>query len=389
MIQRSAALLALLAALFLGLAASHPQQNAASARFALGGNAAQVPAQFVGDLVFLPVSINQGKPSLFLLDSSAAASSVDPDRAAQLGLAPAQPAELDLTGVAVPVPALPAIARKDFGAQVGHEFEGALGGDFLSAVVVKIDYQRRTLQLYDPRAFQYAGLGAVLPLTFGGGAPSIRTKFTIPRSKPVEADFIVNTALDASVVISERFAESHRLFSAPEATIPADDPLSPGGKAVLGRLKVFELGPYATDSPIAVFSQATSPAGGSRLAGEIGAGMLRRFTVTFDYPHQRIILEPNSHIEEEDEEDKSGLAIVANGPGLKSFEVVGVEPGSPAADAGIQKGDIIAGVDGEAAADMSLAEVRELFRDIGHKYTLLIERNGQTLTVEMKTRRLL
>lgn len=387
--RQCAVLLLLLVALCLAPVASRPQQSSPAARFSFGGNAAQVPAQFVGDFVFLPVSVNQGKPSLWVLDSSAGVSSIDLGRAAELALTPGQPAEIDVAGVAVPMPALPAAARKDFGLEVGHDFEGVLGGDFLSAVVLKIDYSRRTVQLYDPRAFEYSGVGAVLPVTFDAGAPMIRTKFTVPRSRAVEADFIVNTALDASVVISERFSESHGLFSAPEPTIPADDPLSPGGKAVLGRLKVFQLGPYTALSPLATFSE-TAPAGGSsRLAGEIGAGMLRRFTATFDYSHQRIILEPNSRIEEEDEEDKSGVTIVAKGPGLKSFEVVRVAPASPAADAGIQTGDIIAGVDGEAAADMSLAEVRQLFRDIGHKYTLLLERNGQTLTVELKTRRLL
>jgi C-terminal processing protease CtpA/Prc len=63
-----------------------------------------------------------------------------------------------------------------------------------------------------------------------------------------------------------------------------------------------------------------------------------------------------------------------------------VTPGTPAAKAGIQKGDIIAGIDEDPAADLTLAEIRELFRQIGHKYTLVIERNGQSkrITVEMR-----
>jgi hypothetical protein len=31
------------------------------------------------------------------------------------------------------------------------------------------------------------------------------------------------------------------------------------------------------------------------ITGAIGAQMLRRFTVIFDYPHGQIILEPNEH----------------------------------------------------------------------------------------------
>ncbi|MGC2420377.1 MAG: PDZ domain-containing protein [Candidatus Acidiferrales bacterium] len=387
---RKAAMLVSFCALALGLLAASPQQPVARARFALGGNAAQVPAEFIGNLVFLPVRVNQTQPSLFELDSSAALSSIDPGRASELGITPAQPTALDFAGVDVSLAAPPATAKSGFGAQVGRDYEGTLGADFFNAVVVKVDYARQTVQLYDPASYQYSGPGKSFPLTFAGAEPVIQAKFSMLGGKHVEGEFAVNTALDASIVFSERYAQSHDLFSASLKTIPAADPLSDEGKdAALGRLKSFEIGPYVADSPLAAFSQGTLPAAGSRIAGEIGGGMLRRFTVIFDYPRQRIILEPNIHIQEEDEEDKSGLTIVAKGPGLKTFVVTEVAPATPAADVGIQKGDVIAGIDNEAAADLTLWDVRNLFRQIGHKYTLLLERNGQTLTVTFQMRRLL
>ena len=49
--------------------AAPAQQPAASARFAFGGNVAQVPAEFIGNLVFLPVRVNLPAygPSLYLI----------------------------------------------------------------------------------------------------------------------------------------------------------------------------------------------------------------------------------------------------------------------------------------------------------------------------------
>jgi len=44
-------------------------------------------------------------------------------------------------------------------------------------------------------------------------------------------------------------------------------------------------------------------------------------------------------------------------------------------------------VDDEAAADMTLSAVRNLFRQVGHKYKLLIERDGTTKTVNVTMRR--
>jgi hypothetical protein len=60
-------------------------QDPNAAHFAYGGNAAQIPAQFLGNLIFLPVQLNGAAPSFFLLDSSAAQTSVEPLRNAQAG----------------------------------------------------------------------------------------------------------------------------------------------------------------------------------------------------------------------------------------------------------------------------------------------------------------
>ncbi len=85
------------------------QQTAtpAPARFAFGGNAAEVPAEFVGNLIFVPADINKSQPSLFVLDSTAPASSVSPARAADLGLSSLKEAILNFPGVDIPFTNLP------------------------------------------------------------------------------------------------------------------------------------------------------------------------------------------------------------------------------------------------------------------------------------------
>ena len=368
-----------------------PPPPASYARFAFGGNAAEIPAQFIGSLVFLPVRVNQSQPSLYQLDSTAAVSSTDPDRAAELGLPSNSPVALELEGVQVQLPALPAIPKKNFAAQVGRAYEGTLGQDFFANVVVEVDYARKTVRLYDPADYQYSGRGQSLPLTFSGGRPVVPAKFSLGAGKPVEAGFVVNTALDASLSISSRYAKAHNLHAAHSKKVSAAEQHMEGeGDTVLGRLKVFEIGPHAVDAPIAEFSQGGEPAeGDARIAGEIGVGILRRFTVIFDFPHQRIIFEANSNIREDDRGDMSGIYVVAGGPGWKRLEVASVRPGGPGADAGVHPGDVIAGIDDEPAADLSLAELRALFREPGHAHKLLLERNGQTITVTLKLRRLL
>jgi hypothetical protein len=369
------------------------QQTAtpAPARFAFGGNAAEVPAEFVGNLIFVPVDINKSQPSLFVLDSTAAASSVSPTRAADLGLSSLKDPILNFPGVDMSFVNLPTIDKANFSQEVGRPYQGTLGGDFFSRVVVEIDYGRQTLRLYDPAAYKYTGKGAVIPLRFGGAAPLIKASFKLAGTKTREDDFVVNTALDASVMISDRFSEAHRIFSSHVKTINASDPQIQGGATVaLGRLTDLEIGRYEIRGPVAAF---VHPAANSSLdnnrAGVIGGEILRRFTVIFDYAHQQLILDPNNHFEDYEQEDKSGIAVVAKGPGLLTFEVASVQPGTPGAEAGVLKGDVIAGIDDEPAADLTLTSIRALFRQVGHKYKLLIQRNGQSVQITVQMRRLI
>jgi PDZ domain-containing protein len=366
------------------------QQSSAPVRFAFGGNAAEIPAEFLENLVFLPVRINETQPSLFLLDSMAAASSIDPARAAELGLAGLRNPVLKLPGVEFPLAALPATARANFAEQTGRPFQGALGNDFLGSVVVEVDYGRQTVRLYDPGAYKYSGKGVSVPLSFGGGVPLIRTKLSLPGQKAREGEFTIDTTLDAAVMVSEQFAEAHHLFSAHMKTIQASDPQINSGETIaLGRAKEIQIGPFQVDSAIVAFSPKGSAAGMDKnVAGTIGGGILRRFVVTFDYAHKQMFLAANPRFADYEEEDKSGLSIVAKGPGLKTFEVLAVQPSTPAGEAGIQKGDIISGIDEEAAADLTLASIRYLFRQIGHRYKLSIERNGQSLQITIQMRRL-
>jgi hypothetical protein len=367
------------------------QQPAATARFAFGGNAAEIPAEFVGNLIFLPVHLNLGQPSLFALDSTAAASSVDPQRAAELGVSNTQGTVLNLSGVDLSLVNFGQFADPDFGARVGRPYEGTIGSDMFTGVVVELDYARQTVRLYDPGSYQYTGKGKSLPLTVYDGMPMVRAKFTVGGRKSGEAMFVVNTALNASLVISDKFAQQHHLFSSHAKTIPvARGELGVGDSAVVARLEDFQIGPYTVQAPLAAFAQGKLPGDGdARFAGEIGGGMLRRFTVIFDYARQVVIFDSNSEFRSDDHEDMSGISVAASGPDRKTFEVTQVRPGTPSASAGVQKGDVIAGVDEEAAADLSLDALRGLFRQVGHKYKLLIERNGKTLTINVQMRRLL
>ena len=174
----------------------------------------------------------------------------------------------------IPFATLATVDGQNLSMQLGRPYQGTLGADFLNRVVVEIDYVRQTVRLYDRTTYKYSGKGTSFPVKFEGGTPIITAKFTLPGQKTHEGDFVVDTALDASLLISEHFAEAHRVFSSHMKTVSASDPeIEDGASIVLGRIKEFQIGHFDVQNPIAAFvrsrSNATTP--DANRAGVIGA----------------------------------------------------------------------------------------------------------------------
>jgi len=359
-----------------------------TAKFAFGGNAAEIPADFIDHLVFVPARVNQGEPSLFELNTTAPTSSIDPERAAALGLGRVTTPVLNLSGVDLSYSEFAETPMPDFAARYGREYRGTLGNDFMASVVADIDYARETMRLYDPAVYKYSEHGKAVRVTFVDGIPIVKAKVKVG-GRSIDANFVVNTALDAPVLIYDKYAEAHQL-SPPKSISGASMPLEGADNDTIGRLDRFQIGPYQVQASLVVFSKRNPPVSDdSKLAGEIGAEMLRRFSVVFDYSRGDIYFQPNSEFNSEDFEDMSGLTITAGGPNLRRFQITDVRPNTPGADAGLRKGDVIEGVNGDAAADMSLTDLRRLFHQLGPPYDLVITRNGKSFHAAIQMHRLL
>src|SRR5690606_34005833 len=99
---------------------------------------------------------------------------------------------------------------------------------------------------------------------------------------------------------------------------------------------------------------------GADLGGNLGGGVLRRFTVAFDYAGRTMYLAPNEAFAQADAFDRSGLWLLGAADAL---EVVDVAAGSAAQQAGLRVGDRITAIDGAVAAWARLPAVRERLRE--------------------------
>jgi hypothetical protein len=267
--------------------------------------------------------------------------------------------------------------------------EGILGHDVLSHFVVEIDYAASRVRLHDPERFKPPSKAAALPMTYEGNIPAIRAAFALPNGKRIEGRMIVDTGNSGGIDLYGPFVEANGVRAALDRAVEGAGGMGVGGvsKQDLARIAAFQLGSFHLREPIVTLSgDKKGAAAHPELAGNLGARVLRRFTVFVDYPHDRLLLQPNASFETPFEYDMSGLALVAEGDAFDRVVVRRVLPDTAAAAAGLAAGDEIAAIDGEPPA---LHRMRELFLHPEKTYELRVRRGAETLTLKLTTRRMI
>ena len=384
-----------------------PADTSAKARFTSGKDSAEFPVKLYGVDVMLPVRVNGKGPSWFIFDTGADSSALVKDRAKELGIESKGSIEgegsggsadvglipdvtLELPGVEIPTKMIAEFPDPGLSAIAGQRFEGVIGYDVISRFVVRLDYQNKTMTLYDPATFHYSGPGSAIPITFrNGNNLNIPGKIEAPGRAPINALFTIDTGSSGSIDLNTPFVDANHLLDAVGKTI-AGSSYGLGGRSthLVGRLASVQIGPYKIAQPIAEFSRDTkgTEANPDRDAN-VGGQILSRFTIYLDYAHNRMILEPNAHLNDPFEYDMSGLRLVSPPP-FDRVVVNDVRDGSPAARAGIKKGDVITSVNGVPTSKYSLYDVKQFLRRQG-TVTLQLQRNDKPLEVTLALKRII
>ena len=269
---------------------------------------------------------------------------------------------------------------ESFASVEGVEESGLIGYEVFKRFVVKVDYEHSVLTLIVPSAFTYQGNGAKLPFVFNAHIPQVDGSID-----GIAGKFDIDTGSRSSLDIMKPFVEKHDLVTKYNAKTEAVTGFGVGGAArsLLARAKVLQLGNVEVHNPVTELSVQEKGAFTSPyVAGNVGAGVLKRFNITFDYAHQELILEPNANYDKPDVFDRSGMWV---NQGAGAFEVMDVTAGGPAAAAGIKVGDKIVAVDGQPAAQITLPDLRKRFKSesAGTKVRLAVKSGDQQRDVEL------
>jgi PDZ domain len=243
-----------------------------------------------------------------------------------------------------------------------HAVGGVLGAVLFERFGVRVDYDRRTMELFEPGAVT-PGAGAIpVAADWRENVPVARVPVALSDGRTIRPRLVIDSSEPRPLVLYRSFVAAERV-----------DPTA--------RAASLQLGAHAlTDLPIAVSDRQSEH--GVRWDGAIGSGLLRRFRVTFDRFRSRLLLEPGTLLSVPYDYDASGLRIVANG---REFGIGDLVPGY-ASSAGFRVGDIIVAMDGRRVAGSTLADVRRGLKSDGRDHALTIERFGAIETVTYRAR---
>lgn len=368
-------------------------------RLAGGAAAVEVPSRFHGGHVYVRIALGEADTAWLLLDSGAQVTVLDERVAAGLDERPAGSSRLTgygearlegsvLRDLATRLPGahpfestVPVVDLSALDPHAGVSFDGFLGAPLFRRFVVEIDYGAQRVVLHDADSFLPDAGYTRLTLELERGTAFVDGALELEDGSVLRGRFVVDSGMRAGLSLGSPFVAEHDLIERASRTVP-EPVVGIGGRSLdrLARLRAFRLGPLVLDAPtVQLSTTAAGAAGEAGRAGSIGADLLRRFTVLFDYRRRALYLRPNEAFNDPFDGDMSGASFTAAGENLELRVVDFVATGSPAAAAGLAVGDTLVRVDGRDAGALPLAELHELLRSAPGRVIALVVRRGGVL----------
>jgi membrane-associated protease RseP (regulator of RpoE activity) len=354
--------------------ASHfavPKSSPHDFSIASGATQASVPIQVSENHVYLDVMLNGKGPFHFELDTGGA-NVIDPAVTKKLGVASGGSTQVTGVGSASSASSFAVIKTlqagnavvtnqvfvvlpiaKSLGMAHGMPMDGVIGYEVLSRFVTTFDYGNEKVVFHMPGSYTLPPDATVVPIVQYGTQPQFACSID-----SVATTCTLDTGARNSVSLFTPFVEAHASVVPTKLTAPGVDGFGVGGSNIgrLGRLQTLSFGGLTLHDLVGDYT--TQMGGGLAMpfiGANVGGAVWKRFTMTLDYRGLIMALTPNADFSVREHWDRSGLFLINNG----SITIIDVRPGTPAAKAGLKKGDVIVSLNG--SSNLSLRELRSAF----------------------------
>lgn len=318
----------------------------------------------------------------------------------------------------------------DYSPKLGMPIHGIIGYDVFKDFVVEVNYSKKFLKLTKHGAYneKICKKCEKHNLSFFNNKPYLNAKVTINK-KIIPINVLIDTGASDPLWLFED--ESKDIVATDKYF---EDFLGYGlsGSLFGKRSKVdnLTLGSFEFENSLVAYPVGSSIETLKRIKdrnGTVGAEILKRFNLVFNYKESSVILKKNSFYNSRFKYNKSGIDIEHRGFRIvkdyhyslndgrltfstdvteyitnrtssenyrldvkPAFEVVKLRENSPAKLAGIELGDIIIEINGKDVKDYTLQHIIEIFSDKeGKKIKLLLDRKGKVYEYKFELRDLL
>ena len=257
---------------------------------------------------------------------------------------------------------------------VGMPIHGLLGYEFFNNLAVKLSFIDSTIVVYHPRDVRRFRTGEKLPMTVEYHKPYIQAKVKLPNGTEQTSKLVIDLGAGHPISLENMIKKN----GLPQKFIIANLGVGLAGPITgfLSRIDEVDIGKYRLKKVITSFpndyDEATMKSLSVPRDGNLGVGILKRFTVVFDYQDNTLYLKPNTNFGDAFEHDMSGIEYYAAGEGLKHLIISRVEPGSAADEVGLEKDDEITSINFKPVGDMTLEEIDNILKSKNDR-NLLIE----------------
>ncbi|MEM6764398.1 MAG: aspartyl protease family protein [Bacteroidota bacterium] len=382
-----------------------PQQSLAG--FILEGNArmVRIPVEIQNNIILLPVSINGSFEMNFILDTGVRTTILtEPMVASFLALdsvrkviirglgegeaveaALARNVNLRLPGVlgkGMPLVVLPPDLIS-YSGMFGKPVYGIIGHAIFNQFVVKINYKQKYIELHNPFKYKPKKRSTAIPIKLKKGKPYIEATFRDQYGTKLTTDWLIDTGASQALSLFDQDLQA----PSPSLNTFLGKGLSGNVFGKLGRIESYEIADFRFDRVIAGYPDLSS-LGSLNIDswyGNMGAEIISRFVITFDYFRGKIYLRKGQHFKKDFTYNMSGLEIIAKGSDYHDFFISYVRPGSPADGAGIKVGDQITSINTTYSRDLGLNDIYGILAGKpGSKLVMRVSRNGQSMKKKFK-----
>lgn len=272
-----------------------------------------------------------------------------------------------------------------FSSKLGMRIHGIIGYDVFKNFVVEINYEKREILLKSHKKFKPNKRDKLIPIVVEEGKPYVEAIVTMADGTLAKTKLIIDTGASHALSLD--------IFSNSDIKLPLKVREAYLGRGLngeihgkIGRLPSINIGGYRLESLLTSFPDSSSMRHINLVVkrnGNLGAEILKRFHITFDYLNQRILLRPNGNFKKPFSYNMSGIEIMTPVPGLPLFSISDIDDDSPAERVGLRKGDQLLYLNNKIAFQYTLNDIISLFQSkVGKKITIVVQRNQDVLKFE-------